>query len=188
MSGEKKNQQVENLHVRLTVAALDRLIGGDKEMEMILSNQAVQSVISTRMQSVVERVKKVVEEAIGSSFGKNNRPGQSGSWENTFAISPPARQAIESFVNVEVECKVKEYLNSPKFKEVIDRRITDSIERESVKVVEEAVKAQVEETMKKVIEAAKEAVNLPAIATPETRYIDPLHPEDDDVILCLDDE
>lgn len=145
------------LKVQLTRPALERLIGTDATMEMLLSDAAVKEVIQRHLKkalaTVDTHIEKYVQESLSASFGK-----VVAAWGGKAAFAPAAAvnleldKLIKPMVNKYVEQHV---INNTKnihnmIRDVVDSSLERLITTEVIKRVQGIIMA-----------AAGEAIQMP---------------------------
>lgn len=143
---------LDKLKLTLTRAALERLIGGEREMELFLTDAAVRQVVSKRLEAVKQEVRKAIENEIAIVFG-HNEPSYRGP---QFVLSPTVRQAINSNVVESVKERVKEYVqaDASDLSKMIDEQIKGAVEM----FVSGIINTKVRESLNKAVDAALTSV------------------------------
>lgn len=137
----------DKLQVRLTRAALERLIGGDKELELLIGKQALAAVVGRHLDVVQDAIRNQMELMMGVVDASK------------FRLSREALANVDSVVAGQVNNQVKQYLLSRNgdiavmVKAEIDRQMPEAVKY----CVERAINAMADTMIKK----AKEAAALP---------------------------
>jgi len=151
---------METLKITLTKPALERLIGGDTELEIALRKEAVREIVSKKFDSIAtqetwklshamtktiaEQCERVVE---GYRAGTSNPQGRSAwitDYDTNRTLQEATRKAVEKYVGDIIRKETQEYLSAQFESDSDDKRLR--------RIVTSAVYDELEETVKKLVE------------------------------------
>lgn len=145
----------EGLKITLTRAALDRLIGGDKEMELILTHAAVQQVISDHLAVVKQHTESAIKSMIEESIGGFQRLWDSGKYVDRFVVGSVLSAAISEQIKYIIDANVHNFLQEKLVRSgKIRSMVTDLIDEKT----DMWIKQEVERSIRKRIDAAVDAI------------------------------
>jgi hypothetical protein len=143
---EEKQRPPDVLKIQLNVPALERLIGGEREMEMILSQVAVDTVVSKRMEIVqkyvTEAVKRASDEILIRVVDENR-------YVPDYVLSDKLKDVLNKLVKKETETLVSSYIETNR--EAIYQIIRNVIAKEEI---DKSIKWQAKEVLKEMIDKA----------------------------------
>lgn len=118
-----------------SLAALERLIGGDTELEVEIRNSVVQEFTKKHLKNIAEhnvaaatsRIQEEVRKVAEQHFGNMRSTVLGYVWKPSAQIAQTIRDSVEEEARVIVHNKVKEVFDSKDFdnliQQVVDRRV-----------------------------------------------------------------
>lgn len=136
------NDPSDMLKITLSRAALERLIGNDPHMEMLLSHNAVKTVIDRHLDLLVTKVvdqlnrvtEPVLDNAVKNIIGVVSRKANTDVYAPAEHMILAIRNVIEPYVHKRLQEIVSERMES------IDTRITEIAEHYASNVIDKKIK------------------------------------------------
>ena len=137
------------VRMQLNRPALERLIGNDAQLELVIQDVAIKQVLGNRMAFVKTQIEAEASRMIDEAFGQvvKTRDHTSKQINETFQISTPARDAIWAMVSASTKTDVHNFLVQHRYEyikligEVIDEKLKSFIASETQRQVEKLVEA-----------------------------------------------
>lgn len=135
-----------------SLAALERLIGGDSDLELEMRNSIVQEFSKKYLKGVAERICGNIESVARQECTKvaQNFLGKSGwnGYNYSFQLTSDAKEAIQYQVDLEIAGLVQEMVNKKDIEKIVQKEVDRRIDAQVKELVNQEVKEKLAEVVK----------------------------------------
>lgn len=154
-------EPVEQLKMVLTRSALERLIGNEPQLEVLLTHSAVRQVISKRFSALQEHVDRATDVAIKNAFGsfvKTPAVSYRSPAKEEFVLSGAAKKAVDAYVADAVKEQMQQYMSDPGFLATVSVLINETLNTQVVSEINQQAEKRIREVVAKASDAVRQSV------------------------------